>query len=161
MEEYRLEAILDDIRRDAIEKIKTADIEDSQLLIDSAIDIVAASMFARREGMLPLELIVESFSSDFFKLPLLLLVDATPSECIVEIMSNEYWIRDPQGVQAMIAYFYIRGALYIQNGYNPKYIKDDFLKSLVPLNWRQKYQESMEKAAFHEKIDEWEKIMHA
>lgn len=155
----RMEASLDDMRRDAIEKLKTANNEDSQLLIDSAIHILTLSMFAREEGLLPLEFVIQNFSSDFLKLPILLIVDAFPPEEIIEITSNEYWTRDPQGVQAMIAYFYIRGTLYIQEGCNPKLLKD-ILKTLIPLNWRQKYQESWEKAAFNETIDEWQKIIH-
>lgn len=138
-----MEVILDDMRRNAIEKLKTANNEDTRLLIDSAIHILTLSALARKEGLIALELSVQNFSSDFFNLPILLVAEAAPPEEIIEITTNEYWTRDPQGVQAMIAYFYIRGMLYLQQGKRPEYIKE-CLKSLIPLDWRQNYQERCE-----------------
>ena len=135
--------ILNDIRQDAYKKIKFANEEESGLLIDAALYIITLAKLARKEGLLYLEYFIE-YLPEHLQTPIQMIVDAWPFEEIAEIATNDYWSRDPQGIQAMISYIYIRGANYIQKGYSPDAIKNE-LETLFPLNWRQEYREKCKK----------------
>lgn len=137
-----MKKILYDVRQDAIQKLKAADNEDFCLLIDAALYIKALSKISRREGHLYLEYFLEDLPEQL-RFPIYCIVDACPSKEIAELATNDYWTRDPKGIQAMIFYIYIRGSLYIQKGYNPDAIKE-YLGTLFPLNRRQEYYKKWE-----------------
>lgn len=67
---------------------------------------------------------------------------AQSQELITELGANEYWTKDPQGIQAMVYYMYLRGALYICNGMNPKVMQEALL-SFVPEKWHQEFSERL------------------
>lgn len=138
-----MKKILYDVRQDAIKKLKTAKDEDSCLLIDAALYINALSKLFRKEGLLALECFTEDLPEQL-RLPIYWIVDVCSPKEVAEFATNDYWTRDPQGIQAMISYIYIRGTLFIQKGCNPNAIKE-YLGTLFPLNWREEYYEKWEK----------------
>ena len=146
-----MEKILDDIRRDAITKLKLVETNQQPLLINAALTIITLSNTARREGLLALEEALKENESDFLTLTALLIIDGTDPELVIEIAANEYWTKEPQGIEAMIAYFYLRGMISIQSGENPQ-ILEKLLLSLIPLAWRQEYQKQLETAKEKSKL---------
>lgn len=95
-----MKKILYDVRQDAIKKLKTAKDEDSCRLIDAALYINALSKLIRKEGLPGLELFIEDLP-ELLQLPIELIVDAPKK--VVEFATNDYWTRDPQGIQAIAA----------------------------------------------------------
>ena len=119
-----MKKILDDIRRDAILKLKLSEDKDQNLLIHAALNLLTLSTIARREGLLSLEKIIEYTESEFLKLIATLIIDGTEPNLVIEIAANEYWTNEPEGVQAMIAYFNLRGMIAIQSGENNQILWD-------------------------------------
>ncbi len=142
-EEMKMKKILDDIRRDAILKLKLSEDKDQNLLIHAALNLLTLSTIARREGLLALEKIIESTESEFLKLIATLIIDGTEPNLVIEIAANEYWTNEPEGVQAMIAYFNLRGMIAIQSGENNQILKE-LLQSLIPFHWRTTYKKQLE-----------------
>ena len=97
-----MKKILYDVRQDAIKKLKTAKDEDSCRLIDAALYINALSKLIRKEGLPGLELFIEDLP-ELLQLPIELIVDAYSPKKVVEFATNDYWSRDPLGIQAMIS----------------------------------------------------------
>ncbi len=138
-----MKKILDDIRRDAILKLKLSEDKDQNLLIHAALNLLTLSTIARREGLLSLEKIIEYTESEFLKLIATLIIDGTEPNLVIEIAANEYWTNEPEGVQAMIAYFNLRGMIAIQSGENNQILKE-LLQSLIPFHWRTTYKKQLE-----------------
>lgn len=109
--------ILDDVRRDAVQKCRPTGEEDNKILADAAVLILKLSIYAHYEGLLALE---EQASKrtvdDFLRRIIMHVVDGCDPLLVAEIGSNEYWTRDPQGIQAMVLYIYLWGAYRIQSG---------------------------------------------
>ena len=137
-----MERILDDVRLDAISKLKEEKVWQGQLE-DAVTTIITLSVTARREGLLALEEAVEKVSSEFLKQLIMLVVDGTEPALIAEIATNEYWVNAPEGAQAMAEYMYLRGILGIQAGENDRLLKEVLL-SLMPLGQRKKYKAQMD-----------------
>ena len=134
--------LLDDVRRDAIEKLRLTKDADFRLLLDTVFRILSLQKSVRRDGLLMIESSLQDIRSEFLKHPFLLIEDAVDPEDIIEITTNEYWITNPQGSHAMIAYICIRGALYIQSGKDINGLQE-LLRSLLPPMQRQEYQERL------------------
>lgn len=141
MEKY-LDTILDTVRIDAITKLKKA-ANKQTIVLDAAKDIMKLADLARKEGLLALENVLETITSDLLKQLILLVVDGTFPDLIIEIATNIYWTKAPDGEEAMVDYIYIRGMIGIQNGENLRTL-DKILKSLMPFELCQKYQAQME-----------------
>ena len=130
-EESVRNGILNDVRQDAFKKLKSACDADASFLMED----------------LPEPL----------RIPIQMVADCYLYVEIVEIATNDYWSRDPQGIQAMVSYIYICGALYIREGYSPDALKDA-LETLFPLNWRQEYREKCEKMEITKILPKYESI---
>jgi len=139
-----MERILDDVRLDAISKLKEEKVWQGQLE-DAVTTIITLSATARREGLLALEEAAEKVSSEFLKQLIMFVVDGTEPALIAEIATNEYWTNAPEGAQAMAEYMYLRGILGIQAGENDRLLKEVLL-SLMPLEQRKKYKAQMDRA---------------
>ncbi len=139
--------LLDDVRRDAIEKLRLAEDRDIPLLLDTIFRILSLQEAVPRDGLLIIESSIQDIGSELLKCPFLLIEDAVNPEDIIEISTNKYWIENPQGIHAMIAYACIRGALYIQSGKDSSVLQD-ILRSLIPPAWQQKYQEQLDRNEF-------------
>ena len=66
-----------------------------------------------------------------------LIVDGSSPECVAEILSNYYWISQPEGYAATAAYIGIRGALLVQEDVNP-YSVQLIAGSMLPVEIREK-----------------------
>ncbi len=109
--------ILDDVRKDAIQKCKPTGEEDNKILVDAAVLILELTIYACDEGLLALEEKTGKMTvNDFLKRIIMLVVDGTDPKLVAEIGSNEYWARNPQGIQAMVLYIYLWGTGCIQYG---------------------------------------------
>ena len=147
-EESVRDGILNDVKLDAFKKIKSAD--------DAVLYILALAQTTRRHGLLCLDILIEDLPEPL-RIPIQMVADCCPYGEIVEIATNDYWSRDPQGIQAMVFYIYICGALYIRKGYSPDALKDA-LETLFPLNWRQEYRERCEKMELTKILPKYESI---
>lgn len=148
-----MDMILYDMCKDAIAKSKSATDEDRKLLIEAAANALMLAGKARREGLLALEkaAAVQPFTPDYLKQVIALIVDGREPQMVLEIAANSYWNQNPQGIRAMVHYFYIRSMLLAQNGEDPHLIKE-LLISLVPDKWREDF---LEQAALEkEKLEQ-------
>ncbi len=132
-----MEKIIDDVRRDAIAKLKKATNTKNKLL-ESAEQIIMLAETARQRGLLALEEIVENIESDYAKQLITFMIDGTDPVIIAEIATNKYWTDAPEDAQAMIYYIYLRGILGIQSGEHPKLL-EKILLSLIPIEVCEEY----------------------
>lgn len=141
-----LNSVLDAVRFDAIMKLKNVDnISNHQQnqVIDAAKTIMKLADLARKEGLLALEDMIDTITSDYLKQLIILVVDGTFPEIIIEIATNIYWTNASDGVNSMVDYIYLRGMLSIQNGENLR-VLDKLLMSLMPSKLSQEYLSQME-----------------
>lgn len=128
-----MEKILDEVRRDAIEKLKTADTEDLHLLTDAAAYACSLTKIEQLYGLSAVKQAVGDSQSEFFRFICKFISEPFEADDAIQLITNEYWSRNPQGVQAMTAYIYIRAALYISD---PEHLLSDgfryLLQSLLP-----------------------------
>lgn len=103
--------------------------EKEELLVSALIRMIKLSKLARKEGLLGLEDAVrklpENSSSDqFLKQLITLLVDGTyPSE-ISKIGLMRYYSSLVTDYEALIYFIYLEGTLMIQDGLNPRLLKE-------------------------------------
>ncbi len=138
--------LLDAVRLDAITKLKNADLgikEQQNKVINAAKNLMKLADLARKEGLLVLEDIAKTETSDFLRQLILLVVDGTFPEIIAEIGTNIYWTKAPNNADAMVDYMYLRGMLGIQNGDNLR-VLESILMSLMPAKLHQEYCAQME-----------------
>lgn len=131
-----MEKILDDVRRDAIEKLKAADTtENIHILADAVIYIYSLAKTNQLYGCSAVEQAVKDSPSGFFRFICTFLSDPYDSDDAITLVTNEYWSRNPQGVQAMAEYIYIRTALSLPDLYLP-YCRYLFQSLLLPVPGR-------------------------
>ncbi len=142
-----MKKILDDVRRDAIKKLKAANTEDLHLLTDTAVYIYSLVKTRDLYGLSAMEQAVKDSPSEFFRSVCTFISDPYDLDDAIELVTNEYWSRDLQGVQAMTAYIYIRTALCIPDPEHPFPGEFRFLlQSLVPPgSLRRKFADESEK----------------
>lgn len=148
-----MEKILDDVRRDAIAKLREAEAaaskQEQKLLVEAAMDVMTLHYVACSEGMHALEEKAKIIDSKFLKTLIVLAANGADFESAAEIATNEYWMEMPDGIHAMIDYIYIRGVLGILEGENEQ-ILTEVLQSLIPKSRRLEYRVQ---------VDKWEKIV--
>ena len=154
-----LDTFLDRVRLDAVAKLKNADTtakDPQNKVIAAAKEIMKLADIARKNGLLILESMAETTDSDLLRQLILLVVDGTNPDMVVEIGTNFYWTEAPDGADAMAEYMYLRGMLSIQNGDNPRTL-DLILASLMPAELHAEYQAQMEVLHQSEEVD---KLFH-
>lgn len=149
--------LLYEICRDAIEKLRSTAEEEQRLLIDTASDVLILSKKVWREGLLSMEEAVQDWDSEFGKELAHLIVEGTDPDRLLELASNLYWIEDPQGVQAMVDYFYLRGILSVQLA-EPESMIAETLRTLIPKNLQREYVEEIENVEKSAKMRHQEEI---
>lgn len=137
-----MEDILDDVRRDAIIKLRTSE-GGERVLAETAELIINLSEMARTQGLSCLKEKAEHAGSGLLKLAVSAVVDTCSPEFVTEILSNAYWADEPEGVQAMVYYIYLRGMLCIQRG-DPPQIIQEIIQSLMPVELRKGFKRKME-----------------
>lgn len=129
---------LDDVRRDAICKLR----EDKygRKKLENAVDVIMELCdISRAGGLAVLEETAEEAESDFLKHLILLTANEVSPKLTAEIATNEYWINEPEGVDAMVDYMYLRGMIGIQK-WESKEMLMNVLLSLIPVKQRKEYE---------------------
>lgn len=92
----------------------------------------------REYGLLSLEEALEFIDDknfgNFLKSAVLMIVDGTEIERILEILTNRYWADSPTEINALLYYIYIRGTFFVQNNAHLNIIKETML-SLIPYTY--------------------------
>ena len=135
---------LNEIRHDAIARQKqvTPTDADIELLGRMIYYVMSFAKAARTYGLLAVEeealhLDLENEAEAILHEAAELIVDGSSPECVAEILSNYYWIIQPEGYAATAAYIGIRGALLVQEDVNP-YSVQLIAGSMLPVEIREK-----------------------
>lgn len=133
-----VERWLDDVRRNAICKLR--EVKCGSKKLGDAVDTVMELYDIRRAGgLLALEEAAKEAESDFLKHLILLTANEVSPKRIIEIATNEYWINEPEGAEAMVDYLYLRGMIGIQT-LESKELLMEVLLSLMPVKQRKEYE---------------------
>lgn len=135
---------LNEIRHDAIARQKqvTPTDADIELLGRMIYYVMSFAKAARTYGLLAVEeealhLDLENEAEAILHEAAELIVDGSSPECVAEVLSNYYWISQPEGYVATAAYIGIRGALLVQEDVNP-YSVQLIAGSMLPVKIREK-----------------------
>lgn len=135
---------LNEMRHDAIARQKqvTPTDADIELLGRMIYYVMSFAKAARTYGLLAVEeealhLDLENEAEAILHEAAELIVDGSSPECVAEILSNYYWIIQPEGYAATAAYIGIRGALLVQEDVNP-YSVQLIAGSMLPVKIREK-----------------------
>lgn len=111
------------MRRDALARWQASKME-KKPLEDAVNTIKKICLTVETGGLLALEEEIDNIESEFLKLLVTMTVDMWSPELMIEIATNIYWTDEPEGVQAMVYYIYLKGILLqIQESFfSPKYI---------------------------------------
>lgn len=116
-----MENILDDMRRDAFAKMGASKGE-KKPLAEAVSVIERLAITGRKKGLPALEGERENLESEFLKLLVAMVADPASPEFVTEIATNIYWMDEPEGIQAMVDYIYLRGILMVKSGDNPRVV---------------------------------------
>ena len=135
---------LNEMRHDAIARQKQVTPTDAviELLGRMIYYVMSFAKAARTYGLLAVEeealhLDLENEAEAILHEAAELIVDGSSPECVAEILSNYYWISQPEGYAATAAYIGIRGALLVQEDVNP-YSVQLIAGSMLPVEIREK-----------------------
>lgn len=135
---------LNEMRHDAIARQKqvTPTEADIELLGRIIYYVMSFAKAARTYGLLAVEeealhLDLEKEAEAILHEAAELIVDGNSPECVAEVLSNYYWISQPEGYAATAAYIGIRGALLVQEDVNP-YSVQLIAGSMLPVEIREK-----------------------
>ena len=138
-----VERWLDDVGRNAICKLREDKCGSKKL--GDAVDTVMELYDTRRAGgLLAMEEAAEAAVSDFLKHLILLTAKEVSPKGIIEIATNEYWMNEPEGGEAMVNYLHLRGMIGIQR-LESKELLMEVLLSLMPAKQRKEYERLMGK----------------
>lgn len=151
-----MDKILDDVRRDACKKLMECETEDLKILVDTADILMQLWYLAKREGFLALDGAepddAKGMLPEYGKMLRQLVVDGVEPDTVVEIGTNEYWKENPQGVESMVWYMYLRGMCGIQADENGMILETIF-QTLMPLQCRSLWQERIRAEKEREEAD--------
>lgn len=145
-----MEKILDDVRRDAITKLKMSE-KNVDALAEAADTIMICSRKSRKYGLLSLEADAKDTDSEFLRFVMMMAVDACETEYLIEAATNAYWTLQPKGVWAMVDHIYLRGVSLIQEGYDTDRFIAPILQSLIPKDQRSEFNERIRSKRQHRK----------
>lgn len=135
---------LNEMRHDAIARQKQVTPTDAviELLGRMIYYVMSFAKAARTYGLLAVEeealhLDLENEAEAILHEAAELIVDGSSPECVAEVLSNYYWISQPEGYAATAAYIGIRGALLVQEDVNP-YSVQLIAGSMLPVKIREK-----------------------
>lgn len=135
---------LNEMRHDAIARQKQVTPTDAviELLGRMIYYVMSFAKAARTYGLLAVEeealhLDLENEAEAILHEAAELIVDGSSPECVAEVLSNYYWISQPEGYAATAVYIGIRGALLVQEDVNP-YSVQLIAGSMLPVKIREK-----------------------
>jgi len=113
--------------------------EDKKRIYDTYSKVIELSKIARTEGLLSLEEACESLDMNgqgkYLFNYVMLIVDGTDPDMIESIGLNDYASEVFTGINAIVHLVFLKGALAIQEGMNPRFI-EEVIKSMVPRDVR-------------------------
>lgn len=141
---------LNELRHDAIAKQRnvTPTASDIELLGRMIYHVTSIAKTARTYGLLAAEEEVFALDRQDALEALLcegveLVIDGCSPEYVAEILTNIYWVRQPEGYAAVVSYIAIRGVLLVQEGENPYSIRR-IAGSMLPVSVQEKCMEICE-----------------
>lgn len=128
--------LLDDVRKDAIRKSQGKKV--TEQVYSAIIQLVKLTKLAYRDGLLLLDeeiknknLEPELGSITVLPIGIECIVDGTEDDILVEILTTKYWVKNPQGMEALAYYICIRGITMIRE-LIPVYYLESLLTALLP-----------------------------
>lgn len=159
-----MNTILYDICKDAVAKSASADEKDKDRLVQAAANAMMLVWKARREGLLAFEkaAAVQPFAPHYLHQLTEIITEGRDPELVLEIAAGGYWRQNPQGINALIRYFYIRSMLLAQQGADTRLV-EEVLLSLLPEEWQQDFIEEarQEKKRLEQMLQEKTEVQFA
>lgn len=147
--------MLYDVRQDAFRKLIAVKKAERNQIIDAVIRIMKLSEITWENGLLALADAKETEGSgagqNYLRRLIQVLVDGCEAEELLEIMTNEYWVQNPEAGLAMEYYIYLRGGIMLQSCRYEPYKMQQFLESILPLSWREDYKRRLKEKRDAEK----------
>lgn len=150
--------LLEDVRNDAIKKARGKEV--TKQVYAAIIQILKLSDLARKDGILALALDDEDgnlqFEPELCSMSILRRgigyissgLDDT-NFCFTEILVTRYWIKNPQGMEALAYYICILGltqiSIGIKTGDFSPYAQEELLTALLPEEYMAEYEREKEK----------------
>lgn len=151
-EKIWVKELLDDVRKDAIRKSLGKSV--TEQVYYAIIEMVKLAKVAGKEGLLALEeamrddLEAGKLESDLNNITVLSMgiahiVDGTEDYIIAEILTTKYWVKNPQGMEALAYYIYIQGIIMIKECL-PAWHLEALLTALLPEECMAEYERRKE-----------------
>ncbi|MCH5267492.1 MAG: hypothetical protein J1E62_04025 [Lachnospiraceae bacterium] len=132
--------LLDAVRKDAIRKSRGKEVTGQ--VYAAIFQLLKLQEVARKNGLLALEdemkdelengkLEPELNSITILPIGIQYMVDGTELEILVKILTTKYWVKNPQGMEALAYFICIQGVVMIQEG-EPTYYLEGLLTALLP-----------------------------
>lgn len=139
-EKIWVKELLDDVRKDAIRKSQGKKV--TEQVYSAIIQLLKLTKVAYKEGLVALEQemrddlengTLEPELNNIAILPMGIeyIVDGTEDDVMVEILTTKYWVKNPQGMEALVYYIFIRGMTMIRENL-PVYYMETLLTALLP-----------------------------
>lgn len=152
-----MERMLDDVRRDAVEKLGHLGEAEKRQLTDAAILVMEFWLNYNSDGGRWVILtrvereVEEKVEDELFKWFALKCIRTYSEDFCAEMITSEYWMKNPQGIKAMIFCIYIYGTFYTRTHKTFAEVESKMLL-LLPKDCHPLFDEQMEEIRQQEKI---------
>lgn len=151
-EKIWVKELLDDVRKDAIRKSQGKKV--TEQVYSAIIQLLKLTKVAYKEGLVALEQemrddlengTLEPELNNIAILPMGIeyIVDGTEDDVMVEILTTKYWVKNPQGMEALVYYIFILGMTMIRENL-PVYYMETLLTALLPEECIAEYEQRKE-----------------
>lgn len=139
-EKIWVKELLDDVRKDAIRKSQGKKV--TEQVYSAIIQLLKLTKVAYKEGLVALEEemrddlengTLEPELNNIAILPMGIeyIVDGTEDDVLAEMLTTKYWVNNPQGMEALVYYIFIRGMVMIRENLSVYYM-ETLLTALLP-----------------------------
>lgn len=151
-EKIWVKELVDDVRKDAIRKSQGKKV--TEQVYSAIIQLLKLTKVAYKEGLVALE---EEMRDDLENghlepgldhiaiLPIGIeyIIDGTEDDVMVEMLTTKYWVKNPQGMEALAYYICMRGVTMIRENL-PIYYMEALLTALLPEECMAEYERRKE-----------------
>lgn len=141
---------LDDVKMDAIKKAQGKEV--TEQVYAAIIQMQKVANYARKEGLLDLEKEAQSEpelrSLSILQMGVEYIASGMDYDIITEVLTTKYWVKNPQGMEALTCYICILGLLQIEDigsGDLSPYAMELILTALLPEECMEEYERQKEK----------------
>jgi len=146
----------EELRKNCAESTKIT-AEQMKKVVNTVKNVLKFHTVARKEGLLSLEEECEALDEEteekYFAELLMLVVDGTDQELVIEYALSRYFGANLTGYEGIIYLIYFKGVLMIQAGNSPV-IVEQILTAMLPENVRKLYMDKKRKEAENVKKSE-------